>query len=95
MKTDQLISVSVFCRSHSIDQSFIQLLAKYEFIEIITNHKNEAFIEPHCLKDVERMMRLHYDLNINMEGIGAIHHLLQQIDDLQREVVFLKNKLHR
>lgn len=95
MKTEQLVSVSLFCKSHCIEQSFIQSLAKYEFIEIITNHKNEAFLETNSLKDIEQMMRLHYDLNINMEGIGAVQHLLQQIEDLKKEVIHLKNKLHR
>jgi len=39
------------------------------------------------------MMRFHYDLNINIEGIDAITHLLQQIEDLQQELIATKNKL--
>ncbi|GLB48198.1 chaperone modulator CbpM [Neptunitalea lumnitzerae] len=94
MKTEQLISVTTFCKSHCIEPTFIHSLAKYDFVEIIINKNNEAFIAEKHLQDVERMMRLHYDLNINMEGIDAIQHLLKQIDSLQKEVITLRNKLH-
>jgi hypothetical protein len=40
------------------------------------------------------MMRLHYDLEINLEGIDAIYNLLKQVEDLQNQVVTLRNKLN-
>ena len=39
------------------------------------------------------MMRLHYELDINMEGIDAISNLLLKIDNLQQELTAAKNKL--
>jgi hypothetical protein len=39
------------------------------------------------------MMRLHFELDINIEGIDAISNLLQQIDNLQKELISTKNKL--
>ncbi len=39
------------------------------------------------------MMRLNFELDINMEGIDAISNLLQQIDNLQKELISTKNKL--
>jgi len=42
---------------------------------------------------VEKMMRLHYDLHINLEGIDAISNLLKQVQDLKKENQILKNKL--
>ena len=34
-----------------------------------------------------------YDLSINLEGIDAIHHLLNRVEKLQAEVFRLKNRL--
>jgi hypothetical protein len=39
------------------------------------------------------MVHLHYDLDINIEGIEAISHLLDRVDNLQRELITLKNRL--
>jgi len=36
---------------------------------------------------------LHYDLDINMEGMESINHMLEQIDSLQQEIVRLRNRL--
>lgn len=93
MNSTTLISVTSFCESHAIEPKFIETLAQYEFVEIIEQEK-EQFIEEECLATIEQMIRLHYDLNINMEGIDAIQHLLNQIHELQKEVVLLRNKLN-
>ena len=45
------------------------------------------------MEALERMVRMHFDLNINLEGIDAIYHLLQRVENLQREVVSLRRKL--
>ena len=42
------------------------------------------------LPDVERYSRLYYDLDINMEGIDVISNLLRRMEDMQREI----NRLH-
>ena len=39
-------------------------------------------------------MRLHYDLDINIEGIDAIYNLLKQVEELQSQIITLRNKLN-
>jgi hypothetical protein len=39
------------------------------------------------------MVRLHYDLGINLEGIETIFHLLERIESLQHEMLNLKKKI--
>jgi hypothetical protein len=36
---------------------------------------------------------LYHELHINIEGIDAIHHLLQRIENMQHEIIALKNRL--
>ena len=45
------------------------------------------------LPDVERYSRMYYDLSINMEGIDVIHHLLERMDEMQREIRDLRTRL--
>jgi len=91
METDELISLKDFCTHHSIEFSFIDMLNEFGMIEIVSVEQNQ-FIRAEQMKNIERIIRLHYELNINMEGIDAIMHLLQRINSLHDELINLKNK---
>jgi len=92
METEHLITLQNVCVNYNIEVSFIQSLNEFGLVEIITVNET-PFIEKEHLGDIERMMRLHYDLEINMAGIDAISNLLQRVHDLQKEITTLKNRL--
>ncbi|XMO87431.1 chaperone modulator CbpM [Algibacter sp. AS12] len=92
MDTAQLISIQQFCTHYNVPVKFINALQEYELIEItITN--NQDYLKTNQLNAIEKMMRMHYDLDINFEGIDVIYNLLKQVELLQEEVRILKNKL--
>ncbi len=94
MEKTNLILIEQFCTNHNIEFSFIDSLKQFGLVEIVI--VDEQHYLPHeQLSDVERMMRLHYDLDINMEGIDAISHLLTQIQELKRQLVASQNRLKR
>jgi len=92
MQTENLIPVSEFCLNHNIEISFVRLLQETGLIEI-TTFEERLFIDIGQLQHLEKISRLYYDLDINLEGIDTIIHLLKRIDSLQDEIVFLKNRL--
>ncbi len=92
METQNLISIQHFCNHYSIPVTFITDLKEYELIEVIVTD-NEDFLNITQINEVEKMIRLHYDLNINLEGVDVISGLLKQVTSLQEEIQILKNKL--
>lgn len=92
MDTKDLISVRQFCKHHNIPVSFLKSLNEIELVEIITT-KDELYIQTTQIRRVEKLVRLHYDLDINLEGIHVVHNLLQQVESLQKEVIDLNNRL--
>jgi len=92
MDNIKLISLTQFCKHYKVPSTFINALHEYELIEIIVTEK-ENFLKVTQLNEIEKMMRLHYDLDINLEGIDAIYNLLKQVETLQEEIVMLKNRL--
>ncbi len=92
MANQDHIETTVFCTYHEVDYSFINALEENGLIEIseINQHR---YIPVSQLSQLERMIRLHHDLDINVEGIGAIINILQRMESLQQENVSLKNKL--
>lgn len=93
MDNIKLISLTQFCKHYNVSKTFINALHEYELIEIIATDK-EIFLKVTQLNEIEKLMRLHYDLDINLEGIDAIYNLLKQMETLQNEIVMLKNKLN-
>ena len=92
MAAEQLIPAAEFCEYHHIDITFIRSLNDYGLLEISTI-EGTVFIHPDSLQQVEQFMRLHYDLDINLAGIDAITHLLQQMEQLHNEIRLLKTRL--
>ena len=92
MDNTNLISLQQFCEHYKVPISFINALQEYELIKItVVNNKN--YLKITQLNEVEKMMRLHYDLDINLEGVDVIYNLLKQVETLQEEIAKLKNKL--
>lgn len=88
----ELIIVSEYCHKCHIEPSFIDLLQEGGLIEVRTR-AGERYLLASQLPDVERFSRMYYDLSINMEGIDAIHHLLERMDRMKREIGSLRNQL--
>ncbi len=91
---DRYISIIEFCNCHQLEYSFINSLTEHGLIHTVVIEEDE-YIEREHLRDLERIMRLHYDLEINLEGIDAINHLLERVSRLQDEVRILQNRLRR
>lgn len=89
---EHLISTDEFCSHYHVEYSFITALQQNGLIEITTIDQH-SFIDHDHLKNVERLVRLHYDLDINLEGIEAITYLLNRVKNMQSEIIALKNKL--
>jgi len=90
----QYIHIKDFCSGHNIEEAFIIGLQEYKLIELsLIGDKQFIYIEE--LPKVEKMVRLHRDLHINLEGIEAIHHLLERTMELQNEIQTLKKQLGR
>ena len=92
MKTEYMIAVDEFCASHNIEISFVRSLQESGLIEV-TTIKETCFIEAGQLYQLEKFVRLYYDLDINLEGIETINYLLERIGSMQDEIRILRNRL--
>ena len=93
MERKDLIATHVFCAQNNVELSFINSLHEYGLIEITTIEEIQ-FIPADKLQQLEKLIRLHYDLEINLEGIEAITYLLQKIENMQNEIRLLRDRLH-
>ena len=92
MQNNELILAEEFCTYYKIQLSFINNLNQFGLIEI-TSVEEKPYIPQSQLQKLEQIIRLHHDLDINLEGIDAITHLLDRVKSLQTEIAGLKNRL--
>ena len=75
-----------------IEMSFFDRLNETGLIEIITIEQT-LYVHQDKMQDLEKMIRMHHELEINIEGIDIIFNLLGKIATQQRELERLKGRL--
>lgn len=92
MQPQQLIQVDTFCVWHNVGMPFINRLHEYGLIQLTVN-ENKTYIKESDLAQAERLIRLHNDLDVNLEGVEVIINLLEKLKYQQEEINLLQNKL--
>jgi hypothetical protein len=94
MKVTKYIRLSDFCQGHALEESFLYELHEVELIEIV-EVEQQPVLQTSELDRVERLVRLHRDLEIGPQGLLAVDHLLSRMEQLREEVLELRRRLNR
>lgn len=93
MDGQELIIVDVFCKNYPIEITIFQELEDFGLIETITQNNIKYILENQITK-INKIFRLQEDLNLNNEGIEVVLELLSKIEDLHKEIKYLKTRLN-
>ncbi len=92
MEQQAWIPADVFCTYYHVELSLVRAIGEYGLVEVAAKG-DQVMIATDQLADLERVLRLHDDLGINLEGIEAINFLLERVRSLQAEVRELRGRL--
>ncbi len=92
MGTTNLILIETLCTHYQVELSFIESLGELGLIEVQTVEQTR-YLPEETISSLEKMIRLHQDLDVNPEGIDVIFHLLAKVDSLSQELREAKSKL--
>lgn len=92
MKTDKLIQINRLCEHYHLEPSFFDEIEFYELIEIQSS-SNGKFIHRKQLGTLEKIIRLHDELEINMQGIDVIFEMMSKIKKLKDELKETRSRL--
>jgi hypothetical protein len=92
MESDDMVIASEFCLHHGIEFSFITSLKEYGLVETVVVDE-QTFLPVSELMRLEKIVRLHFELHINLEGIETIIHLLDRMEAMQEDITRLTNRL--
>jgi chaperone modulatory protein CbpM len=92
MNMENLIPIPLLCAYYEVELSFFTNLSDMGLLEIKTIETSQ-YIDSDAVYEIEKMVRMHQELDVNIEGIDIVFNLLQKIDMLQNELTVLKNRL--
>ena len=92
MQTEEMIPAEEFCVHHNIELSFIYSLKEIGLLET-SGTAEKIFVPVVELGKLEKLARLHYEMDINLEGIETITWLLQRLNEMQQQLLRLSNRL--
>ncbi|WPR71239.1 chaperone modulator CbpM [Flavobacterium sp. NG2] len=92
MNTNNFIQINTLCSHYKVTETFFHNLNENGLIEILEIEKKQ-YIHQDSLHEIEKIIRMHQDLNVNIEGIDVVLNLLKKIDDLKTELQSVRRRL--
>jgi hypothetical protein len=92
MEGQDFISIGQLCNHYKVEVSFFKQLEEEGLVEIVTLEQTKC-LHQNSIDDVEKMIRIHQELNINIEGIDVVFNLLNKMNKLQSKMNSLQNRL--
>ncbi|WP_428741090.1 chaperone modulator CbpM [Tenacibaculum sp.] len=92
MNDKELISIQKVIIHHNLDEQFIESIESFQLIEFVVKD-SDRYVYIEQLPTLEKIIRLYYDLEVNMQGIDVINNMLDRMDAMHRTIQQLQNKL--
>lgn len=92
MNIENFIPLHTICTHYQAEISFINELNDIGLIEIHTVEEIH-YLHQNQIRDIEKMIRMHHELNVNTEGIDVAFNLLQRINELHEELNQMRKRL--
>lgn len=90
--SEKRILYSECIRIYQVEESFIDSLCDLGLIRL-SDADNDRFVEYNELEELEQFIRWHNEMDINVEGIEALYHMLDRVKSLQSELEQLRSEL--
>lgn len=90
--SEKRILYSECIRIYQVEESFIDSLCDLGLLRL-SDAENNRFLEYNELEELEQFVRWHNEMDINVEGIEALYHMLDRVKSLQTELEQLRNEL--
>ncbi|MGG8495193.1 chaperone modulator CbpM [Tenacibaculum sp. TC6] len=92
MNDKELISIQKIIHHHNLDEQFIESIESFQLIEFVVKDADK-YLYVEQLPRLEKIIRLYYDLEVNMQGIDVINNMLSKMNSMHKTIQQLQNKL--
>ncbi len=93
MSTSETIPVEQICIHHRVTRTFLQSLGEQGLVRITHTETAEECVPIEEMRTLERLIRLHHDLNLDAEALDVVAGLLARIEALREELAGARRRL--
>lgn len=92
MKTDKFLLITEICQYYHIETDFFEEIEYHQLLDV-HQISGQKFIHQKQLNRLEKILRLHDELDLNLQGIDVVFGMMDRIEKLERELRQTKSKL--
>ncbi|HLS31421.1 MAG TPA: chaperone modulator CbpM [Flavobacteriaceae bacterium] len=92
MNLEDFILTDEICTHYRVEETFILALHEHDLIHLAVVER-KYYLPIEQIGEFEKMRRLHYEMNINLEGLEVVKNLLDKVNRLNQEKLRLENRL--
>ncbi len=92
MSQEKFIPTQTLCVQYNIEIAFVEDLQKVGLIQLEVYERKQC-IHKDEIGHLEKIIRLHYELKVNLEGIDVVLNLLEKERLMRDELTILRNRL--
>ncbi|NER09017.1 MerR HTH family regulatory protein [Muriicola jejuensis] len=94
MRNKEFFPLVRLCELYDLEVTFFEELGDFGLIDLKV-YQGQQCIHQDALQEVERIIRIHRDLHVNLEGIDVVLNMLRRQEELEARLLRLSNKLRR
>lgn len=92
MKNKDFVTIKTLSIHYNLKESFFLELNDNQLINIVVIN-NQHSIHHDEIYQLEKIIRIHVDLDINIQGVDVILNLINEVENLKSKINILKGKL--
>jgi len=92
MSKNNYIQIDILCKLYQVEPALFERLDDIGLIQTTQVQSTLCVDEAH-ISQIDKILRLHHDLEINPEGIDVVMNLLSRIEALEQSLIEAKNRL--
>jgi DNA-binding transcriptional MerR regulator len=92
MERQVFIPIFQLCESYQVERAFFEELQEIGLIQT-TILDDGPYLHQDSLVRIEKIIRIHRDLNVNLEGVDVVLNLLEKVDQLKQEMARVQARL--
>ncbi len=92
MLNNEFVPAELFCNTYSINVTVVESWQKMGLVEMV-ELEEKSYIPHDQLHKMEQLLRLHFDLDIQLEDIDVVFNLIEKVKELQSENMTLRGLL--
>jgi MerR family transcriptional regulator/heat shock protein HspR len=87
---NSLLTLEELAKAAGMTPEVVDAFIRCRLVEPSLKTTGCALFPISCVERLKRILRLRYDLGVNLAGVGVILEMTERIEDLKRELIVLR-----